>query len=93
MMAVVAISAAMSMRLVDVALSTIEVASAQSIADACALAAVTGGRAAAEGIARSNDAVLVDFDRSDAGAGLGSSVHVVVDIDGTRAEAWASDDE
>ena len=60
-------------------------ARAQTAADAAALAATAGGRAAAVRLASANGAVLVEYDE---GADV---VTVVVDVDGERAVARATD--
>ena len=58
---------------------------AQTAADAAALAALRGGRTAAVRLATSNGAQLVGFEQ------LGAVVTVVVDVDGERAIARATD--
>ena len=58
---------------------------AQTAADAAALAATVGGRAAAERLAAANGARLVSL------AVAGDDVTVVVDVDGVRATARATD--
>ena len=58
---------------------------AQTAADAAALAAVLGGRAAAERLAGGNGGRLVSFDQH------GDVVTVVVDVAGERATARATD--
>jgi hypothetical protein len=58
---------------------------AQTAADAAALAATEGGRAAALRLAAGNGAILVDY------AEAGDVVTVVVELDGARATARASD--
>jgi uncharacterized protein (UPF0333 family) len=58
---------------------------AQTAADAAALAATTGGRAAAARLATSNGAELVSY------AEAGDVVTVVVDVGGERATARATD--
>ena len=58
---------------------------AQTAADAAALAATDGGRAAAQRLAASNGAVLVSY------AEAGDVVTVVVEVDGERAMARATD--
>jgi hypothetical protein len=58
---------------------------AQTAADAAALAATEGGRAAAQGMAASNGAVLVGYDEA------GDVVTVVVEFHGERATARATD--
>ncbi len=58
---------------------------AQTAADAAALAASTGGRAAAVRLASANGAVLVDYDEA------ADVVTVVVEVDGERAVARATD--
>ena len=58
---------------------------AQTAADAAALAATTGGRVAAERLAGSNGGRLISYGES------GDVVVVVVDIDGERATARATD--
>jgi hypothetical protein len=58
---------------------------AQTAADAAALAATSGGRGAAVRLASANGAVLVDYrDHVDA-------ITVVVEVDGERATARATD--
>jgi hypothetical protein len=58
---------------------------AQAAADAAALAATSGGRPAAERLAGSNGGSLISYEVS------GDSVIVVVDVDGERAVARATD--
>ena len=58
---------------------------AQTAADAAALAALLGGRAAAEHLADDNGGRLVAFEQHDA------VVTVVVDVAGERATARATD--
>lgn len=58
---------------------------AQAAADAAALAGVEGGRSAAVSIAAANGAVLVSWRTR------GDEVTVVVQIDGQRASARATD--
>jgi hypothetical protein len=58
---------------------------AQTAADAAALAATTGGRAAATRLATRNGAILVGYTET------GDAVTVVVDVDGQRATARATD--
>ena len=58
---------------------------AQIAADAAALAALRGGRAAASALAGRNGGHLVGFDQD------GDLVTVVVDVDGERARASATD--
>jgi len=58
---------------------------AQTAADAAALAATTGGRSAAARLAASNGAALISY------AEAGDVVIVVVDVDGERATARATD--
>ena len=58
---------------------------AQTAADAAALAATEGGRAAAQRLAADNGAVLVGY------AEAGDVVTVVVDLDGERVTARATD--
>lgn len=65
-------------------------ASSRSVADAVALAGLIGDRTLAERIAAANGAQLVEFDvrRS---LTQGDTVHVVVDLGGRIANAWATD--
>ncbi len=58
---------------------------AQTAADAAALAATVGGRSAAVRLATVNGAQLVSF------AQVGEAVTVVVEVDGERATARATD--
>jgi hypothetical protein len=58
---------------------------AQTAADAAALAATSGGRPAASRLAISNGAALISY------AEAGEVVTVVVDVDGERATARATD--
>jgi Tfp pilus assembly protein FimT len=58
---------------------------AQIAADAAALAATTGGRSAAVDLAADNGAILVKYGES------GGAVTVVVEVDGQRATARATD--
>jgi len=58
---------------------------AQTAADAAALAATEGGRAAAQRLAAGNGAVLVGY------AEAGDVVTVVVELNGERATARATD--
>lgn len=58
---------------------------AQTAADAAALAATTGGRPAAERLASSNGGRLITYRELD------DVVVVVVDVDGERATARATD--
>lgn len=60
-------------------------ARAQTAADAAALAATSGGRPAAARLAASNGGALVGYVEE------GDVVTVVVDVDGERATARASD--
>ncbi len=58
---------------------------AQTAADAAALAATVGGRSAARRLAADNGAHLVSYSE------IGDVVTVVVDVDGERATARATD--
>ena len=58
---------------------------AQTAADAAALAATVGGRSAAARFAISNGAALIAY------AEMGDAVTVVVEVDGERATARATD--
>ncbi|MEP7203278.1 MAG: hypothetical protein ABI894_11740 [Ilumatobacteraceae bacterium] len=58
---------------------------ARTAADAAALAATVGGHSAASRLAARNGAQLVSYSES------GDSVTVVVDVDGERATARATD--
>jgi hypothetical protein len=58
---------------------------AQTAADAAALAGLRGGRAGAARLAAANGAVLVSFEQD------GSTVTVLVALDGVRARARADD--
>jgi predicted MarR family transcription regulator len=58
---------------------------ARTAADAAALAATVGGRAAAQRLAADNGARLVQFTQ------VGETVTVVVDVGGERATARATD--
>jgi hypothetical protein len=58
---------------------------AQTAADAAALAATNGGRSAAGRLAASNGGVLISYVEA------GDVVTVVVDVDGERATARATD--
>jgi predicted MarR family transcription regulator len=58
---------------------------AQTAADAAVLAATIGGRSAAARLAASNGAVLVNYTEA------GQEVTVVVEVDGERATARATD--
>ena len=58
---------------------------AQTAADAAALAATEGGHAAAQRLAANNGAVLVGY------AEAGDAVTVVVELNGDRATARATD--
>jgi hypothetical protein len=58
---------------------------AQTAADAAALAGTAGGRSAAARLAISNGATLISY------AEAGDVVTVVVDVDGERAAARATD--
>jgi hypothetical protein len=58
---------------------------AQTAADAAALAATEGGRAAAQRLAADNGAVLIGY------AGAGEVVTVVVELNGERVTARATD--
>jgi len=58
---------------------------AQTAADAAALAATEGGRGAAQRLAASNGAILVGY------AEVGDVVTVVVELNGARATARATD--
>ena len=58
---------------------------AQTAADAAALAATFGGRAAAQRLAAHNGARLVQYDQ------VGDTFIVVVDVDGQHATAKATD--
>jgi Flp pilus assembly protein TadG len=78
---------AMSAALVDVGGRLIDRARAQTAADAAALGAVSGGREAAETLARRHGATLVSFGRGP-DAGL---VTVVVRLGTATADAAASD--
>ncbi|HSJ91373.1 MAG TPA: pilus assembly protein TadG-related protein [Ilumatobacter sp.] len=58
---------------------------ARAAADAAALAGVTSGRAGAAGLAAANGGVLVSWSE------YGDEVTVVVEVDGQRATARATD--
>lgn len=58
---------------------------AQTAADAAVLAATTGGRSAAARLAADNGAALISY------AAAGDVVTVVVEVDGERATARATD--
>jgi hypothetical protein len=58
---------------------------AQTAADAAALAATTGGRSAAGRLAATNGAELISYSEA------GDVVTVIVEVDGVRATARATD--
>ena len=64
-LAVVALAAACTMALARMAVTAAHRDDAQTAADAAALAATTGGRAAAERLATANGAVLMEYRRLD----------------------------
>jgi hypothetical protein len=86
MVAVVALVAAVILAVVDVAVRLDARARAVAAADAAALAGVTGGAPAAAALAVANGGTLVSF------SDQGSRVVVVVEVDGQRADAAATDD-
>jgi hypothetical protein len=92
MMAVLAIGGSFAIRLSDLGHSLVGSARAQSVADATALSGVVGSRAESERIAVENGAVLVRYEESDSTSTAGSTVHVTIELDGRRADAWASDE-
>lgn len=84
MLPVMAVAALLALGVAEVGHVVVLRARAQTAADAAALAAVTGGRPAADRLARANDASLVGFLRD------GTDVVVTVDLDGVRARARAT---
>ncbi len=84
-LAVVALAAACTMALARMAVTAAHRDDAQTAADAAALAATTGGRAAAERLATANGAVLMEYRRLDR-----ATVEVVVRCAGATATARAT---
>jgi Flp pilus assembly protein TadG len=80
-----AITAATLMALVPIGRALIDHQRAQSVADAAALAGVTGGRQASAGVAAANRATLASWERS------AGDVIVVVVVEGQGATARATD--
>lgn len=91
LMAAVAIALSFAVRVGVLGNSAVHLSTLQSVADATALAGVIGSRAAAESIAGANSATLVHFRESPPDAFGRSEVHVIVEMDGRRADARASD--
>ena len=92
MMAVLAIGGSFAVHLSDLGQTLVGNAEAQSVADATALAGVFGSRAESERIASENGAVLVRYEESVTTSVSGSTVHVTIELEGRRADAWASDE-
>jgi hypothetical protein len=92
MMVVLAIGGSFALHLSDLGHSLVGSARAQAIADATALSGVFGSRAESERIAVENGAVLVRYEESDGTSVAGATVHVTIELDGRRADAWASDE-
>lgn len=92
MMAVLSIGASLAVHLSDLGHSFVLSARAQSIADAAALAGVHGSRSESEHIVLENGALLVQYEVSNTTLGMGSTVRVTIELDGRRADAWASDE-
>jgi hypothetical protein len=92
MMAVLAIGGSLAVRLGDRAHSLVGSARAQAVADATALSGVVGSRAESERVALENGAVLVRYEETSESSDLGSTVHVTIELEGRRADAWASDE-
>lgn len=90
MMGAVAVASMFALELSSRARSIVVDAEVQSIADAVALAGVMGSRRGAEEIAAVNDAVLVSFLERRSATG-GSTIHVIVSVEGASSSAWASD--
>lgn len=91
MVGLIGVALSMMMHVAHVGRATVRAATAQSIADATALAGVVGSHRAAEMLARANAATLIEFDVQDADPSDGSVVHVIIAFEGRRASAWASD--
>lgn len=89
-MGAVAVASMFALELSSLARSIVADAEVQLIADAAALAGVLGSRRGAEEIVAVNDAVLVSFEESRSATG-GSTVHVIVSVEGASSSAWASD--
>ena len=85
LLAVVALVGAALLAVADVSVRLDARARAHTAADAAALAGVGGGAAAAARLAAANGARLVAFHED------GARVTVVVDVDGQRATAAATD--
>jgi len=79
-------TAAITLALVPVLTSLVQRQQAQSAADAAALAGVTGGRAASQGIASANEAVLIAWSQS------GHAVTVTVQVGEQEATARATNE-
>jgi hypothetical protein len=82
---VVAIAALVVVGVGEFSARVIDRGRAQTAADAAALAATSGGRAAAARLAADNGARLIGY------AEAGDTVTVVVDVDGRQATARATD--
>jgi hypothetical protein len=89
---VAALCAAVAWSLVDVADRSIERTRAQTAADAVALAAVEGGRMAAERLARRHGAEIDTWIREPAPDGVSTAVTVVVVLGDATATARASNE-
>lgn len=92
MTVVLALGASVAIQLGSFARSLVDMSQAQNVADATALAGIHGSRPEAERVARENDARLVLFEGTSNSPVSGTTVHVIVDVNGTRAGAWASDE-
>jgi hypothetical protein len=88
-----AITAAVLLAIEPVLIGLVDRQRAQAAADAAALAGVTDGRAGAAALAAANGGVLVSWSESVDGtaAEVAVVVEVVVDVDGRRAAARATD--
>lgn len=92
MMAVLAIGTSLAVHLSDLGHTFVLSARAQSIADAVALAGAHGSRLESEHIALENGALLVRYEVSKTTLVAGSTVRVTIELEGRRADAWASDE-
>lgn len=92
MMAVVAIGGSLAVQLSDLGEFLVESSRAQSVADVTALSGVLGSRSESERIALENGAVLVRYEEDPSTSDSGSTVHVTIELEGRRADAWASDE-
>lgn len=92
MMAALAIGGSLAVHLNGLGHFLVESSRAQSVADATALAGVLGSRSESARIALENGAFLVGYVENQPTSDAGSTVHVTIELDGRRADAWASDE-